>query len=456
MRCGVRNSHKSRIIKLMNVGDWVKYWREKRTWSQDELAKKLGWTRDKLHRIEVGDRKRVDLTEILQLCRELKRPVGEVVNIASQKIGVSSELSWHFLSVVPQSWVSLVDGMFKTDIASLLHVLSQDCDEQWGFNYELESKTKEYYSNVHSTVMFLLFRSRLLTEGYLRILQDALFALRDSGPRVSFQKSSDDKYAWDSIEGPSCFSTSLACYALLLTGDNRTQEITESVKWLLEQRNDKAIWPVFKKGGSNNFATTFYSILALKLLQDKALSRELDQKVKSAFVEVKDFIEGSLRGNGRLCYVAEYESNDASLSNTIISLYLLKFVRSEKFNKVFLSAKGAIDGIVSSKRNWWISVLAEEQEKTEIKRMYTYNPAYLPLLLRMGWSVTDKTISKMLSWVVSDLRTRWVRENVTYLWRSSDSIIQSFICMFSIFSIYSWLKESLRFATKDIGELIPM
>jgi hypothetical protein len=379
------------------------------------------------------------------------------VNIASQRIEGKSELSWHFLSVLPQSWVSLVDVLFKTDIASLLQVLNQNCNEQWGFNYELGSKTKEYYSNVHSTVMLLLYLSRLLgDEGYLKILQDALFALRDYGPHVSYQKSPADKYAWDSIEGPSCFSTSLACYALLLTGDNRTQETTESIKWLLEQRNSKAIWPAFKKGGANNFATTFYSILALKLWRDRAFSPELDHWVKSAFTEARIFIEDSLRGDGRLCYVGEYESNDASLSNTIISLYLLKSIRSEKFNKVFQSAKRAIDGIVAGKRNWWISVLAAEQEKTEIKRMYTYNPAYLPLLLHMGWSITDRTISKMLSWIVSDLRTHWAREDVTYPWRSSDSVIQSFVCMFSIFSIYSWLKQSVRFATKDIMELVPI
>lgn len=161
--------------------------------------------------------------------------------------------------------VNFIGNIFSINIGSLLHMLAQNCDKQYGFNYELGSGTRQYYSNVHATVLLNLFASHLLNNEESEILRDALFRLRDSNPNTIYEKTEEDKYAWDVIEGPSAFSTSLACYSLLLSRDSRVKEIEKSIKWLLGQRNNKEIWPTFKKGESNNYVTTLYSVLTLRL-----------------------------------------------------------------------------------------------------------------------------------------------------------------------------------------------
>ncbi len=101
------------------------------------------------------------------------------------------------------TYIKLIDDTFNTDIKSILLMLGDDCDEQWGFNYELRSKIKQYYSNVHATALFDLYLSNLLNDKELKKLQDILFRLRDSNPVIAHKKSSKDRYAWDVIEGPS-------------------------------------------------------------------------------------------------------------------------------------------------------------------------------------------------------------------------------------------------------------
>jgi hypothetical protein len=347
-------------------------------------------------------------------------------------------------------YVKLVDDAFGTKIRSLLQSLAKDCHEQYGFNYELKSKIKQYYSNVHATVLFNLFLSNLLNERELKILQDSLFCLRDYNPYTIYNKIQEDKYAWDAIEGPSSFSTALACYSLLLTHATLAGEIENSIKWLLKQRNNEEIWPTFKKGSTNNYVTTLYSILALRLYRRTSPNKEMRQEINIAFQEVKKFIENSFRCDGLYYFIAKYGNNDACLSNTIVSLYLLKILDSNKFNKFYNGAKKTIEQIILEDEKWCISLLSDEGRANRIKTMYTYNPAYLLLLLQLGWDITDRIILKMLLGVASDLKNSWVRKGVIYPWRSSDSVIQSFICGLSIQAIFTWVKRFLKANIRNI------
>jgi len=346
-------------------------------------------------------------------------------------------------------YIKLIDDTFHTSIASLLDLLANDCNERWGFNYELRSKIKQFYSNVHATVLFDLYLSHLLTGKELKELQDILFRLRDSNPITVYKKHDEDKYVWDVIEGPSTFSTSLACYALLLTDDDRRHEIGHSIKWLLNQRNNNRIWPTFIKGGSDNYVTTFYTILALKLWW-KSSSKKDQEDINIVFQEVCDYIEDSFVSEDGYFFVAKYNSNDMCLSNTIVSLHILRLVGSKMFSELFNGAKPAIDQLILGGDNWYISELSDVRESNRIKIMYTYNPAYLISLLQLGWNVTDRTILKMLFWVVSDLKNFWLRRNIFYPWRSSDSVIQSFICSLSIRSVCFWTGIFLKTNVKNI------
>lgn len=346
-------------------------------------------------------------------------------------------------------YINLVDNVIRTDIRSLLGLLVENCNEQYGFNYELGSKVKQYYSNVHATVLFNLFVSHLLDNTELKVLQDALFRLRDSNPNTFYEKSEKDKYAWDTIEGPNVFSTALACYALLLTNDPRTQEIGESIKWLLKQRNDKRIWP-FLKGGADNYVITLYTVLTLQLWVKLASDVSLKQEIDAAFYEVKNFIENSFVTDGTCYFVPRYGSGAICLSNTITCLYLLRLLASSKLSEVLGGTKRTIERVILEDTGWYLSELSDVRADNRIKRMYTYNPAYLPVLLKMGWDLTDKVILKMLFWMISDLRSFWMREGIMYPWRSSDSVIQSFICSFSVQSICTWLQGFLKTGIQDL------
>lgn len=339
-------------------------------------------------------------------------------------------------------YVKLIDDTFGTDIRSLLELLAKNCHKQYGFNYELGSKIEQYYSNVHATVLFNLYSSNLLNERELKTLQDSLFYLRDFNPHPMYKKTDEDKYAWDVIEGPSSFSTALACYSLLLSRDTRKVEIENSIKWLLEQRNDKKIWPIFKKGGPNNYVTTLYSVLALRLFTKLSANKELKQKKTLAFQEVKEFIENGFKRDDSYYFVPEYD--EASLSNTIVSLHLLEILGSNRFSEIYDGAKKMIEQIVLEDKDWRISILSDVRRANRIKTMYTYNPAYLLVLLQLGWDITDRTILKMLFWIVSDFKNFWIRKDIIYPWRSSDSVIQSFICGFSIQSVFTWLRKCLK------------
>lgn len=347
-------------------------------------------------------------------------------------------------------YVKLIDFAFGTNIKSLLKLLVENSHPQYGFNYELGSKIEQYYSNVHATVLFNLYLSNLLNERELKILQDGLFYLRDHNPHLVYEKTDKDKYAWDVIEGPSSFSTTLACYSLLLTHDIRIREIGKSIKWLLEQRNDKEIWPAIRKGYPNNYVTTFYSILTLQLYLRTATKTEMRQKINLSFQEVKEFIENSFRRDGAYYFVPQYGNDDADLSNTIVSLYLLKLLESNKFMEFYDGVKKTIEQIILEDEKWYISILSDVRKAEKIKTMYTYNPAYLIALLRLGWNVTDRTILKMLFWIISDLRNIWVRNDIIYPWSSSDSVIQSFICGFSIQSVFTWLRKYLKADIENI------
>lgn len=346
-------------------------------------------------------------------------------------------------------YVKLIDDIFGTQIKSLLQLLAKNCHKQYGFNYELGSKIEQYYSNVHATVLFNLYSSNLLNERELKILQDSLFYLRDFNPHPVYKKTDKDKYAWDVIEGPSSFSTAFACYSLLLTHNSRMAEIEKSIKWLLEQRNDKGIWPTFKKGESNDYVTTLYSILALRLFTESSPNKELKQKINLTFQEVKEFIENRFRRKGSYYFVPKYRNNGFCLSNTIVSLYLLKILGSNRFSEIYGGAKKTIEQIVLEDKDWHISILSDVRRANRIKTMYTYNPAYLLVLLQLGWDITDRIILKMLFWIVSDLKNFWIRKDI-YPWRSSDSVIQSFICGFSIQSVFTWVRRYLKANIRNI------
>lgn len=343
-------------------------------------------------------------------------------------------------------YVKLIDDTFGTDIRSLQELLAKNCHKQYGFNYELGSKIEQYYSNVLATVLFNLYSSNLLNEGELKTLQDSLFCLRDFNLHPMYKKTDQDKYAWDVIEGPNSFSTALACYCLLFTRDSRMAEIEKSIKWLLEQRNDKEIWPTFKKGEPNNYVTTLYSVLALRLFTKLSANNELKQKINLTFQEVKEFIENSFRRNGSYYFVPTYRNNGICLSNTIVSLYLLKILvlGSNRFSEIYDGAKKTIEQIVLEDKDWHISILSDVRRANRIKTMYTYNPAYLLVLLQLGWDITDRIILKMLFWIVSDLKNFWIKKDIIYPWLSSDSVIQSFICGFSIQSVFSWVRRYLK------------
>lgn len=349
-------------------------------------------------------------------------------------------------------YVKLIDDTFRIDIRSLLELLAKNCHKQHGFNYELGSKIEQYYSNVHATVLFNLYSSNLLNKRELKILQDSLFYLRDFNPHPVYKKTDQDKYAWDVIEGPSSCATALACYSLLLSRDGRMAEIEKSIKWLLQQRNNKEIWPTFIKGKPNNYVATLYSILALLLFAKLSSSKVLRQEINLAFQEIKEFIESSFRRDGPNYFVPKYRSNEPCLSNTIVSLYLLKILGSNRFREIYDGAKKTIEQIVLEDNDWYISVLSDVRRANRIKTMYTYNPAYLLILLQLGWDVTDRIILKMLFWIVSDLKNFWIRRDMIYPWRSSDSIIQSFICGFSIQSVYAWVRRYLKANIGNIGK----
>lgn len=347
-------------------------------------------------------------------------------------------------------YVRLVDDIFGTDIRSLLLLLAQNCDGQYGFNYELGSKVRQYYGNVHATVLFNLFASRLLNEKELRVLQDALFRLRDSNPYAVYEKTEEDRHAWDVIEGPSTFSTALACYGALLTRDTRVEEIGKSIKWLLEQRNDGGIWPIFKKGDPSNYVTTLYSALALRLWSRAHPKRQVDQEIDIAFQEVRETIENSFIRDGTYYFVPKYGGGEFCLSNTAASLYLLKILGSNEFSEVYEGCKKTIQEIVLEDEDWHTSLLGDVRRANRIKTMYTYNPAYLLVLIQLGWDVTDPVVLKMLLWIVSDLKNFWIRKGVIYPWRSSDSVIQSFVCGLSIQSVFAWVR---KFLEANIGDI---
>ncbi|MHC1611276.1 MAG: TIR domain-containing protein [Candidatus Methanospirareceae archaeon] len=347
-------------------------------------------------------------------------------------------------------YVKLIDDTFGIETRSLLQLLAKNCHKQYGFNYELGSKIEQYYSNVHATVLFNLHLSNLLNERELKILQDSLFYLRDFNPHPMYKKTDEDKYAWDVIEGPSSFSTALACYSLLLTRDSRMAEIEKSIKWLLQQRNNKEIWPTFKKGEPNNYVTTLYSIHALLLFTKLSPNKVLRQEINLAFQEVKKFIENSFRRDGHYYFVPKYRSDEPCLSNAIVSLYLLKILGSNRFSEIYDGAKKMIEQIVLEDNDWYISILSDVRRANRIKTMYTYNPAYLLILLQLGWDVTDRIILKMLFWIVSDLKNFWIRKDIIYPWRSSDSVIQTFICGFSIQSVYTWVRRYLKASIGNI------
>jgi len=339
-------------------------------------------------------------------------------------------------------YVEVIDNIFGTDIRSLLQLLAKNCHKQYGFNYELGSKIQQYYSNVHATVLFNLFLSSLLSEKELKVLQDILYHLRDFNLHLIHKKTEEDKYAWDVVEGPSSFSTALSCYSLLLTNDTRIEEIEKSLKWLLDQRNDNGIWPTFKKGDSDNYVTTFYSTLALQQYMRRTPGKRLRQEINLAFREVKEIIENNFVRDNSFYFVPQYNNKGACLSNTIVSLYLLKILKSNKFNQFYNGARKTIEQIILENKDWYISILSDIRGVDRIKTMYTYNPSYLLLLLKLGWNVTDKVILKMLFWIISDLKNFW--NNVMYPWHSSDSVIQSFICGLSIQPIFTWIRKFLK------------
>lgn len=425
----------------MEIKDWVKYWRKQRQLTQMALAKNLDWSRDKLHRIEVGDRRDVNLEEILLLCEALKRPLDEVIELISKNSGREFNYVRRFLIEPSSSYLMLLDNIFGLKMTTFLSRLTDSFSEQYGFSYELGSSTKQYYSNVHATVMFLLHASKLLNQKYTKTLQDCMYYLRDNAPTAFCIKAANDRYAWDVTEGPSVFASSLACYALLMTGDQKVAELEKTIQWIISQRNDAAIWPIFKKDGRANFVSTFYTIMVLRLWQRRTSQSIIGPySIQVIFDEVITFLEHSFIHEGNRCFVRSISQDEFCLSNTIVSLYILKLLGSSKFDAIFTDVKLTIDDKILHDDSWWISLLSDEKGEGKVKTMYTYNPAHLPLLLNMGWSVQEEVVAKMISWIFEDLRCEFDRKRLRYPWRSSNSVGQPFIYMFAIYSIFRWLE----------------
>lgn len=332
-----------------------------------------------------------------------------------------------------------IDKNYHTKIKELLEIIEANYDSQWGFTYELNSKIKNYYSNVHATVSFSLLFSDLITEEFKDELANTLLKLRSNNPSPVFLNVKEDMNAWDTLEGPNVFSTALSCYTLLHL--NSRIDLSNSILWLISEKNDNDLWS-YRKDSNINYVITMYVIMAFILFKASHGDSQKGQICLSDVISnACQAIKKQAKKDLGYIYWCGYSDQNICISNTIAALYTLHISNDKDFKSYFSKAKPFLDRTILNYQEWYLSLLSKTEQNDQIKVMYSYNPAYLPLLLKMGYDPIDPVIVKMFNWVNEDIKNKWHRTNIYYPWKSSDSLIQSFIGSLAIYAIISWIRE---------------
>jgi len=338
---------------------------------------------------------------------------------------------------------------FDINLLEIINKLENQIDEKYGVSYELESYNHRYYGSVHATVFFSLFLCDLLSEKGVKTFQESLLNLRDENPNKKFAKLPEDEFAWDVIEGPNIFSTAISCYSLIISDSDRKDEIRQSLEWILKNQNED-IWPIIKNGEGNLFST-LYCYFALKSwMVRNPDNTEINSKIETSFNNVLTFIKDSTEK------LIDYrdDQNKFSQSEIILILYLLKKLDGKAYKESGEYLKSILDKQLRKDECWYISDLSKYKTDAGRKNMYSYTPAFIPILLSLDWDVNDDLVIAFLSQIILDLQTEWDHYKNPVPWRSSDTYIQSFIVSLSIFALYRWFKAYLRKSVNPITEKI--
>ncbi len=338
---------------------------------------------------------------------------------------------------------------FDINLKEIIIKLVNQMDEKYGVNYELESLIHRFYSSVHATVFFTLFLCDFLTDKGVRIFQETLLNLCNENPNEKFNKLPEDEFAWDVIEGPNIFSTAISCYSLIISDSDRKDEIRKSLKWILKNQNED-IWPIIMNGEGNLFST-LYCYFALKSWRVRNPDdTEINSEIETSFNNVLTFIKYSANN----LIENREDQNQLSQSEIILILFLLKKLDKKTYKESGDHLKSILDKQLRKDDCWYISDLSKYKTNAGRKNMYSYNPAFIPILLSLNWDPNDDLVIAFLSQIVLDLQTDWDHYDNPIPWRSSDTYIQSFIVSLSIFALYRWFQAYLRKSVNPITEKI--
>jgi hypothetical protein len=322
------------------------------------------------------------------------------------------------------SSIRFLESVYGLRLARLTDSLLAGVDSEKGSTYELDSVVREYYSSVHATVLFTMQSLGLLTPERTTEMRAALLRMR-----TPVQVNEEQHMVWDAVEGAGCFSVALSLYSLANTPPGSLSEFDGPIRWLLHEQNTTGIWPALVKGGPDCLEATFYVTPVLQRVVLDASLRKLHLSARSSLAEVKKALEERV-----FCWNPQQlqRRDGPTLSALLCALDVLRRLESPRLGAALARHKPAIDRLILNGQAWHHSQFGEVRVAGRRKRMNAYNPAYLPVLLRLGWRSEDPVVSKLLWWMREDLATYWDREGVECPWRSSDSIVQAFIASLTL------------------------
>jgi len=340
---------------------------------------------------------------------------------------------------------------FNICIEEFIEKIINCIDPDFGINYEIDSPFAKFYSSVHATVFFNLFLCNFLSEEGIRFFQDSLIILRDKNPNKRYEKEPSDVFAWDVIEGPNLFSTAISCYALIISNFSNLDYIKESIFWITENKNKEELWPVIQNS-ENNYFSTFYCYLALNSWRkNHSDDHACITRIESCFSEISIYINNIIKS----IFDSSLEHNfNISISDFIILMFLSKNLSPQLFSEYNFKMKQFLETNLINNDFWYESTLSNYSGIGWRKEKVSYNPAFVPILLNLGWGTTDDVVLLFLSQIINDMRSNWNNYPRTIPWRSSDSLIQTFIVSLSIFSLYRWYESFLMESVKPIKDIL--
>src|SRR6266849_1695148 len=335
----------------------------------------------------------------------------------------------------------------------------------------LTCSTSRCFASTTATTLLALYHIGKLTSEMRIKFHEALFACKNNMDTTLSGQKQGDTVAWDSLEGLSPWTTSLAIWALLGTGyqGNRLAEIKDAALWLVDQRQADGKWGRYAHDATDLLltGTVLHALLLVSRMPALVLTDSELQTIRRARTDALESIRKlGQQERDTVYWIGQTESGtQADPTATLCAVWALHEAKGFDKDKVVTDAKLVSGGITYLRKAlrenaqpgqppiWpFKRVVISPPIKGPAWTVVSFTPAFVIPLLAMQCDPFDEICFAPMQWLQRaylEDEQGWGHENYGH---SANHAI-SYTTAYALWAIASWYKYASRRFVQQRAEM---